>query len=177
MIGGEPYTLGLFDTAGTPFLQHALLSAITCSLLHSATSMCVFFRSGRLWQVTAVELSTDRRVPGLFLCRLPLFLWKCQRKGDFFLVLNSYIPCHTSVDQQFVICPWTVGSRDHPPLSKDTLPAGGDSDWLAGWPVHHREAGQEQAEAHHSGDGWEAGERPQGCKICGVLSTHTGTWL
>lgn len=23
MIGGEPYTLGLFDTAGTPFLQHA----------------------------------------------------------------------------------------------------------------------------------------------------------
>lgn len=23
MIGGEPYTLGLFDTAGMPFLQHA----------------------------------------------------------------------------------------------------------------------------------------------------------
>lgn len=98
-------------------------------------------------------------------------------KKRWIFVLNSYISCHISVDQLFVICPWTVGSRDHPPLSKDTLPAGGDSDWLAGWPVHHREAGQEQAEAHHSGDGWEAGERPQGCKICGVLSTHAGTWL
>lgn len=67
-----------------------------------------------------------------------------------------------------------MGSRDHPPLSKDSIPASWDSDWLAGWPVHHREAGQEQAEAHHSWDSWEAGKRPQGCEIRGVLSSHTG---
>lgn len=68
MIGGEPYTLGLFDTAGAPLICH--FSAV----LHFANSTCVFFRSGRLRQVTAVELPADRRVPGLFLCRLPLLL-------------------------------------------------------------------------------------------------------
>lgn len=72
--------------------------------------------------------------------------------------------------------PWVyaVGSRDHPPLSKDPLPASWDSDWLAGWPIYYRETGQEQAKAHHSGDSWEAGERPQGGEICGVLSPHAG---
>lgn len=67
-----------------------------------------------------------------------------------------------------------VGSRDHPPLSKDPVPVGGDSDWSARRPVHHREAGQEQAEAHHSWDGRETGQRPQGRQICGVLSPHAG---
>lgn len=67
-----------------------------------------------------------------------------------------------------------VGSRDHPSLSKDPLPPSRDPDWLAGWPLNYREAGQEQAKAHHSWDSWEAGERPQGCQICGVLSPHTG---
>lgn len=69
---------------------------------------------------------------------------------------------------------YPVGSRDHSPLSKDPLPASWDSDWLAGWPIYHREAGQEQAKAHHSGDSREAGKRPQGCEICGVLSPHAG---
>lgn len=69
-----------------------------------------------------------------------------------------------------------MGSRDHPPLSKDPLPASWDSDWLAGWPIYHWEAGQEQAKANNSRDSREAGKRPQGCEICGVLSPHAGNW-
>lgn len=68
----------------------------------------------------------------------------------------------------------SVGSRDHPPLSKDPIPASWNADWLAGWSLHYRKAGQEQAEAHHSGNSREAGERSQGCEICGMLRPHTG---
>lgn len=68
-----------------------------------------------------------------------------------------------------------MGPRDHPSLSKDALPSSWDSDRPAGRPLHHREAGQEQAEAHHPRDGREAGQRPEGCEIRGVLRPHTGT--
>lgn len=165
MIGGEPYTLGLFDTAGMSFifpptlalfcssrisslcnyypLSHChyillvlwivsmtlngdhwkncqlscltyhrqansykcrvcfdsifiLGSALFCqqrdsnllSVCHMMATVCElnlfvcgFYRSGRLWQVTTSELSPDRCLPRLFLRRVPLFFWKCQRKG------------------------------------------------------------------------------------------------
>lgn len=44
-------------------------------------SVCGFSRSGRLRPVTTSELSSDRCLPRLFLRRVPLLLWKRQRKG------------------------------------------------------------------------------------------------
>lgn len=67
-----------------------------------------------------------------------------------------------------------MGTWDHPPLSKDPLPAGGDTDRSERWPLDHWEACQEQTETHHSGDGREAGSRFEGRQICGVLRSDTG---
>lgn len=72
-----------------------------------------------------------------------------------------------------MLCP-SVGTWDHPPLSKDPLPAGGDADWSERWSFYHWEACQEQTETHHSGDGREAGPRSEGCQICGVLRSDAG---
>lgn len=46
--------------------------------------MIIPLRSGGLWQAASSQLSTDRCVPCMFLCRLPLIFWKCQRKGQLF---------------------------------------------------------------------------------------------
>lgn len=43
----------------------------------------VVLRSGGLWQAASSQLSTDRCVPCMFLCCLPLIIWKCQREGQF----------------------------------------------------------------------------------------------
>lgn len=83
------------------------------------------------------------------------------------------IVAETVVIKPLLLC--SVGSRDHPPLSKDALPVSRDTDRLAGRPLHYREARQEQAEAHLSGDSREACTRPQGCQIRGVFSSYTGT--
>lgn len=166
MIGGEPYTLGLFDTAGMlysysniflhtyahpsyevivityilywqvvlwnhgkkcelsshsihrlivvtigcwwQFYFRLMCSLLVCfilptwwvcisafntmSRLHLLNKFVfAFSRSGRLRQVTTSELSSDRRLPRLFLCRVPLLLWKCQRKGKWSPSLYS---CH-----------------------------------------------------------------------------------
>ena len=72
------------------------------------------------------------------------------------------------------MCWVLVGTGDNAPLPQDPLPAGGHPDRPAGRPLHHREAGQEQAEAHHPRDGGEAGPRPEGGQIRGVLGPHPG---
>lgn len=41
-------------------------------------------RSGRLRQTSASKLSTDRRLPGLLLCRLSFLLWEREREGGSF---------------------------------------------------------------------------------------------
>lgn len=68
MIGGEPYTLGLFDTAGKnakKVTKHVYKSGnelftnyIVCSI--------IIFRSGGLRQIETAQLSTDRRIPCVF---------------------------------------------------------------------------------------------------------------
>lgn len=64
----------------------------TMSRLHLLNKFVfAFSRSGRLRQVTTSELSSDRCLPRLFLCRVPLLLWKCQRKGKWSPSLYS---CH-----------------------------------------------------------------------------------
>lgn len=199
MIGGEPYTLGLFDTAGMstfcPSLHFVIFwVSVFCLWVFLSFSdfpetylgLFLFFstRSGRLWPVTSSELSADRCLPGLFFCRLAVLLWKRQRKSASVRnPLSSGSPgVFLNVENlKVMLCLLSVGSRDHPSLSKDALPASRDSDWPAGRPLHHREAGQKQAEAHNPRDGREAGQRPEGCEIRGVLRPHSGTcrvrWL
>lgn len=67
-----------------------------------------------------------------------------------------------------------MGTGDHPPLSKDTLPACGDADRSERRPVYYREACEKQTEADHSRDGREAGQRPEGRQVRGVLRSHAG---
>lgn len=96
MIGGEPYTLGLFDTAGMstfcPSLHFVIFwVSVFCLWVFLSFSdfpetylgLFLFFstRSGRLWPVTSSELSADRCLPGLFFCRVAVLLWKRQRKS------------------------------------------------------------------------------------------------
>lgn len=54
--------------------------------------VCVSSRSGRLWQVTTSELSPDRCLPRLFLRRVPLLLWKRQRKGKSSSSFFNFLP-------------------------------------------------------------------------------------
>lgn len=86
-----------------------------------------------------------------------------------FLILLVYFVC---IESAFILIP--VGTGDHPPLSKDSLPACGDANRSEGWPLHHREACKKQTEANHSGDGREAGSRPESSQVCGVLRSHAG---
>jgi GTPase SAR1 family protein len=85
MIGGEPYTLGLFDTAGKKAAAAGSLGATSSYPLPS--SKCQFLtallisRSGGLRPTPTAELSTDRRFPRLLLGRLTLLIRKRQRKG------------------------------------------------------------------------------------------------
>lgn len=49
MIGGEPYTLGLFDTAGTPMLQHSTINIFLqfSALPHFGSGIWFLFSSGQ----------------------------------------------------------------------------------------------------------------------------------
>ena len=67
-----------------------------------------------------------------------------------------------------------MGPRDHPSLSEDPVPAGRHPGGLARGRADLREAGQEQAEADHAGDGREAGQGVEGGQVCGVLGTDAG---
>ena len=60
MIGEEPYTLGLFDTAGK---YTDILHLKYFDLNHS---LIVIFRAGRLRSSKAFILSTDRCISGMF---------------------------------------------------------------------------------------------------------------
>lgn len=89
MIGGEPYTLGLFDTAGNMnvlriSLHHLYLCQSKKNRKNFLISLVtVVFRSGGLWQAASSQLSTNRCVPRMFLCSLTFIIWKCQREGQF----------------------------------------------------------------------------------------------
>lgn len=69
MIGDDPYTLGLFDTAGA-FSLFIYLQVWT----H------IEHRSGGLWPTSPSIISTNRRIPRLFQCNIAGFLWKRQRE-------------------------------------------------------------------------------------------------
>lgn len=67
----------------------------------------------------------------------------------------------------------TVGAWDYPSLSKDPIPVGWNSDWLARRSFNHWKACQEQAETYFS---WDSRETCQGFKsseICGMFSFNT----
>lgn len=66
MIGDEPYTLGLFDTAGMSLLAPEML----------CRSPQV--RSGGLRSLEAAIISPDRRFLGLLQRYVPSFVRKCQ---------------------------------------------------------------------------------------------------
>ena len=89
MIGGEPYTLGLFDTAGKclrrslSFCFESPLLKLTQNFLLLIALGVPVFRPGGLWQAASSQLPANRRVPCMFFCCLPLIVWKCQRKGQF----------------------------------------------------------------------------------------------
>ena len=91
MIGGEPYTLGLFDTAGKErSWRHSISHGLPFRNSESALSEVIvfvidfrlYFRSGRLRQIKTAQLPTDGRFPGLFLGRLAFVIWERQREGN-----------------------------------------------------------------------------------------------
>lgn len=66
MIGGDPYTLGLFDTAGEVF--HPISFSKERFVLVATIQACLsFLRSGRLRQAASLKLSSDRCLSGMFL--------------------------------------------------------------------------------------------------------------
>lgn len=73
-------------------------------------------------------------------------LWKLKMGSDFIIfifILNLKPQCLTLLCGMVLTFVFVhlVGSRDHPPLSKDALPSSRDSDRLARWSFHYREAG------------------------------------
>lgn len=90
MIGGEPYTLGLFDTAGnTNGFENAFRSFLSLWNQKINSHISAAPRSGGLWQAASSQLSADGRVPCVFLCCLTIIFWKRQRKGHFESFFNS----------------------------------------------------------------------------------------
>lgn len=63
MIGGEPYTLGLFDTAGKYSRDISLISILNI-ILHSV----LIYRSGGLRSFATVVISTNRCVSCVLFC-------------------------------------------------------------------------------------------------------------
>lgn len=93
MIGGDPYTLGLFDTAGeipsqilNYFLRNEceILSLFLFTMFNNLTLLSIvsFFRSGRLWQVTSFKLSSNWCLSCVFFGCVAIIIWKCKRKGN-----------------------------------------------------------------------------------------------
>ena len=70
-----------------------------------------------------------------------------------------------------------MGTGDLPPLPKDALPPGGNSDRFEGRRGHHREVGQEQAEAPHHGDWREAGQGAQSGQIRRMQCPNAGSFI
>lgn len=62
-----------------------------------------------------------------------------------------------------------MGTGDNAPLSEDAVPARRDADRSARRAEHTGEAGQEQAETHHTGAGREAGQGTEGGQVRRVL--------
>lgn len=72
MIGDDPYTLGLFDTAGKYQLKSFPLSDVYSRGLCSFT--VVISRSGGLRQAQAFIVPTNGRLLGLLQCHIPGFI-------------------------------------------------------------------------------------------------------
>ena len=68
-----------------------------------------------------------------------------------------------------------VGSWDFSPLPTHTLLVSGHTSGSAGRQQHDREAGKEQTAPPISWGRREAGSWAEGCQICGVLCSDTGT--
>lgn len=118
MIGGEPYTLGLFDTAGKTHLiwvpgdvfsrdqtcNHivtGLMSFLAAEVLFhfllftvDQSFICSPCRSGGLRQTATPQLPSNRCLPRLLLSCFALLLWERQREGRFMSVSHS--PCQDS---------------------------------------------------------------------------------
>lgn len=120
MIGGEPYTLGLFDTAGNLL---SIMCAITYFLpvnwadVCSNSSVHCVPRPGGLWSVTTAQLPPDRCVFGLFLRSLSLLIWKCQRKGKHYLVTVNATDDLVFVCHSVYRAPWEQNALKLCPLT------------------------------------------------------------
>lgn len=74
MIGDDPYTLGLFDTAGVfPSLDCTFSAAFLIPLRHVN-------RPRRLRSLASTFVSANRRLPGLLQRHLPRFVR--EREGE-----------------------------------------------------------------------------------------------
>ena len=73
MIGEDPYTLGLFDTAGT--FPHTTPNG-SLNLIPAV----ILYRSGGLRSSAPIIIPTDRRIPGLFQCNIAGILR--ERQGE-----------------------------------------------------------------------------------------------
>lgn len=69
---------------------------------------------------------------------------------------------------------FTVGSRDHAPLSKDTVFASWNTDRFTWRKWHIGEVGKEQTETDHIGAGRKVGEGIESCQICRMLGIDSG---
>ena len=69
----------------------------------------------------------------------------------------------------------SVGARDCPSLSENSLPSGWNSGGFAGPTCHHRKVGQEPTEADLVRGRWEVGTRVEGSQIRGVFCPNPGS--
>lgn len=79
MIGGDPYTLGLFDTAGKILPTLILEKVQSCK-----RSLLIFFficRPGRLRQTTTIELSSNGCISCLLFRCFAFVVWEREREG------------------------------------------------------------------------------------------------
>lgn len=140
MIGGEPYTLGLFDTAGQEDYDRLR------PLSYPQTDVFLVCYS-------VVSPSSFENVKE-----------KVRMSQPFRTATIINFPPS-----------FAVGTWDLPSLPENAVFAGRHSNRFKGRCSHHRETGQKQAKAPHHGDGREASEGIESCKIRGMLSTHAGS--
>lgn len=137
MIGGEPYTLGLFDTAGQEDYDRLR------PLSYPQTDVflvCFSVVSPSSFENVKEKVSLDCALLNRFLIRF------CA-----------------------------VGTWDYTSLSEDAILVGRHTDWFARREHNVGEIGEKQTETDYDGTGRKIGQGTEGCQICGMLGTDTGT--
>ena len=99
--------------------------------------------------------------------------WFCSRwVPGLTITISNKITGKSAVTNSFLVS-FSVGSRDYPPLSEDTIFTCWYPSRLTRWCRNNREVDQEQAKTHHCWICRKTSTRAESCQICRMLCINT----